>query len=320
MDQWLLEQMRNITPEEQIYLDGDAFVKKDFYTKKEDFEADYEVLLEQGKLITVRQHARFVEFPVHKHNYVELVYVFAGEITHYIDEKELITRPGDLLLMNQHVKHSVKRAEAGDIAVNFIILPEFFDIPLQMIKKQNILADFLAGTFRQQISVPQYLLFQLGNQMQIRNLMENIIRPLISHIEYEEVINQYSMGLVFLYLINHIDTLAENSSQNYESILIQAVLKYIRTQYKTASLNHLAEDLNQSQSVISRMIKKNTGFTFQDLLMRQRFQKAVVLLMETDLPVEEIAANVGYENMSYFYRQFKARYGMTPRQYRLQHI
>ena len=54
--------------------------------------------------------------------------------------------------------------------------------------------------------------------------------------------------------------------------------------------------------------------------MRQRFQKAVVLLMETDLPVEEIAANVGYENMSYFYRQFKARYGMTPRQYRLQHI
>ncbi len=128
MDQWLLEQMRNITPEEQIYLDGDAFVKKDFYTKKEDFEADYEVLLEQGKLITVRQHARFVEFPVHKHNYVELVYVFAGEITHYIDEKELITRPGDLLLMNQHVKHSVKRAEAGDIAVNFIILPEFFDI------------------------------------------------------------------------------------------------------------------------------------------------------------------------------------------------
>ncbi len=150
--------------------------------------------------------------------------------------------------------------------------------------------------------------------------MENIIRPLISHIEYEEVINQYSMGLVFLYLINHIDTLAENSSQNYESILIQAVLKYIRTQYKTASLNHLAEDLNQSQSVISRMIKKNTGFTFQDLLMRQRFQKAVVLLMETDLPVEEIAANVGYENMSYFYRQFKARYGMTPRQYRLQHI
>ncbi len=319
MDEWLLGQMQKITPEEQMYLDGDVSVIKDFYTRKEDFEADSQVLLEQGKLITVRQHARFVEFPVHKHNYVELVYVFAGEITHYIDGKALVTRPGDLLLMNQHVKHSVKRAQAGDIAINFIILPEFFDIPLQMIKKQNVLADFLAGTFRRQVLVPQYLLFQLGRQLQILNLMENMIRSLICRTEYEDVINQYSMGLVFLYLINHIDKLAENSSQNYEGLVIQAVLKYIDTQYQTASLNHLAEDLKQSQPVISRMIKKNTGFTFQELLMRKRFQKAVVLLMETDLSVEEIAVNVGYENRSYFYRQFKSRYGVTPKQYRVQH-
>ena len=41
--------------------------------------------------------------------------------------------------------------------------------------------------------------------------------------------------------------------------------------------------------------------------------------METELPVEEIAINVGYENQSYFYRQFKARYEMTPNQYRIIH-
>lgn len=319
MEKWLLEQMRKITPEEQSYLNGDTCVKKDIYTKKESFEVDYEVLLEQGKLITVRQHARFVEFPVHKHNYVEMVYVFTGEIIHYIGGKELVTRPGDLLLMNQHVKHSVKRAQAEDIAINFIILPEFFDIPLQMINKQNIIADFLAGTFRQQTSVPQYLLFQLGRQLQISNLMENIIRSLIFRTEYEDVINQYSMGLIFLYLLHHIDKLSENSSQNYEDIMVQAVLKYIDTGYKTASLSHLAENLNQSQSVVSRMIKKNTGFTFKDLLMHKRFQKAVILLLETDLPVEEIAVNVGYENRSYFYRQFKVHYGMTPKQYRSAH-
>ena len=53
--------------------------------------------------------------------------------------------------------------------------------------------------------------------------------------------------------------------------------------------------------------------------MRKRFQKAVMFLMETELPVEEIAINVGYENQSYFYRQFKARYEMTPNQYRIIH-
>lgn len=319
LEKWLLEQMQKITPEEQLYLDGTTCVRKDIYTKKKSFEIDYQVLLDQGKLITVRQHARFVEFPAHKHNYVEMVYVFAGEITHYIDGKALVTKPGDLLLMNQHVMHSVKQAQAEDIAINFIILPEFFDIPLQMINKQNVIADFLAGTFRQQNLVPQYLLFQLGKQLQISNLMENIIQSIICHTEYEHVINQYSIGLVFLYLLHYIDKLSENSSQNYEDIIIQAVLKYIDTQYKTASLSHLAIDLNQSPSVISRLIKRNTGFTFKDLLMRKRFQKAVILLLDTDLSVEEIATNIGYENRSYFYRQFKAHYGVTPNQYRSDH-
>ena len=53
--------------------------------------------------------------------------------------------------------------------------------------------------------------------------------------------------------------------------------------------------------------------------MRKRFQKATKYLVETDLQVEEVAVSVGYENVSYFYRQFKKRYGMTPRQYRVVH-
>ena len=65
------------------------------------------------------------------------------------------------------------------------------------------------------------------------------------------------------------------------------------------------------------MVKQETGCTFQELLMKKRFQKAASLLLTTNLQVEEIAVNVGYENLSYFYRQFKRLYGMTPRQYRM---
>ena len=56
-----------------------------------------------------------------------------------------------------------------------------------------------------------------------------------------------------------------------------------------------------------------------ELLMRKRFQRALMLLVETELPVEQIAAKIGYENYSYFYRQFKAHYGVTPGQYRSEH-
>ncbi len=319
MDEQLIKKMQEITDEEQAYLDGSGQVLKDIYTRKNQFEVDCQLFLREGRLITVRHHSRFVEFPQHKHNYIEMLYVCAGEITHYIGGQEIRMQPGDMILLNQHVKHGVKRAEYGDVGINFIVLPEFFDIPLQMIGRQNILADFLVGTLRQNNPIPQYLNFQLGGQQAISNLMENMITSIICGNQNEEVINQYSMGLVFLYLINHIDRLSAQSSQSYEDIIIQATTKYIDSNYKTASLSCIAEDFKQPLPSLSRLIKKSTGYTFQELLMRKRFQKAVMFLVETELPVEEIAVNIGYENQSYFYRQFKKRYGMTPNEYRKLH-
>ncbi len=386
MDEWLMQKIQEITVEEQAYLDGRTQVEKDVYRyprgrtsadETRQFEVDSQLFLRKGKLITVRHHSRFVDFPVHQHNYIEIMYVCMGEITHYIDGKELVMHQGDMLLMNQHVRHSIKRAGAGDVGVNFIVLPEFFDIPFQMMRKQNVIADFLVGILRQNNPIPQYLNFQLRGQKAISNLMENMIASLVNEntsqkeihdpagtsvpgrrdagsggmydqvkisvperrdagsggmcdqaqtsvpgrleVSSEDVINQYSMGLVFLYLIDHIDTLSENSSHNYEDIVIQSTMKYIDAHYRTASLGYIADDFKLSLPTVSRMIKKETGFTFQELLMRKRFQKAVMFLVETELPVEEIAVNIGYENHSYFYRQFKARYGMTPSQYRRMH-
>ena len=74
--------------------------------------------------------------------------------------------------------------------------------------------------------------------------------------------------------------------------------------------------LNQSISGMSRLIRQKTGHTYKELLQRRRFRKAVELLMETELPVNDVVAAVGYENNSYFYRKFRERYEMTPNEYR----
>lgn len=319
MDRCLLEQLEVITPEEQEYLAGNSQVIRDIYTKKDIFEIDHNLFLQEGKLITVRHHSRFVTFPEHSHNYVEIIYVCAGTITNYIRGKEIVLEKGDMLFLNQRARHSIKRAEYGDIGVNFIALPEFFDIPLQMLQKRNVIVDFLANTLRGPDMQPQYLVFQLKDDRMIENLMENMITSIIQKNENEDVINQYSMGLVFLYLINHMDCLKESSSCSYQDVIIQATLNYISTQYQTASLNQLADNFHQSVSVLSRTIKQVTGFTFQELLIHKRCQKAANLLSGTSLPVEQIVSAVGYENQSHFYRIFKRQYGMTPRQYRTAH-
>ncbi|XCP85574.1 AraC family transcriptional regulator [Roseburia hominis] len=319
MKERLLEKMQEISPEERCYLDGNQDIKREIYSHHNISEIDRNLFLREGRLVTVRPHSRFVDFPEHRHNYIEMMYVCSGTITHLIDKKEIVMEKGDLLLLNQQVRHSVKRAEYNDIGINFIALPEYFDIPIHMLREDNVLADFLVHTLRQGNQQPQYLLFRLGDNPPIENLMENMISSMISQAEDEDVMNQYSMGLVFLYLLKHLDSLTNSSSQSYEDIVLQSTLKYIDSSYRTASLTKIAADFYLSLPVLSKMIKQSTGFTFQELLQRKRFQKAVMLLLETDLPVEEISFAVGYENLSYFYRQFKGRYGMTPRKYRKEH-
>ncbi len=313
----LIQKLQQISSEEREYLDGNASVKKKIYTNKIAFEIDEELFLEEGRLITARPHSRFVEFPEHTHNYIEMMYVCQGSITHYIEGTEIVMQKGDFLMLNQHVKHSVKKAGFEDIGINFIALPEFFDIPLSMLRGNNVLADFLVNTLRQNRKVSDYLLFHVESDNAIENLMENMIGSMIQEEQYSEYLNQYSMGLVFLYLLKHVGNLTISDSKNYKDVILQSVLNYIYTSYQTATLAELAREFKQSASVLSKIIKQSTGQTFQELLQHTRFKKAKELLAETDMVIDDIVAAVGYENQSYFYRQFKERYGVTPRQYRL---
>ena len=75
MDEKLLSKLSVITEEEQRILDGNGGVEKQLYTSGEEFTVDSARMLKDGQLIAVRPHTRFIRFPMHRHNYVEVVYV-----------------------------------------------------------------------------------------------------------------------------------------------------------------------------------------------------------------------------------------------------
>ena len=81
MQQELLDHLKKITEEEQKILDGRAEVDKELYTSGRDFIVDSRKMLNEGKLITVRTHTRFVYFPAHRHNFIEVLYVCEGSVT-----------------------------------------------------------------------------------------------------------------------------------------------------------------------------------------------------------------------------------------------
>lgn len=94
------------------------------------------------------------------------------------------------------------------------------------------------------------------------------------------------------------------------------VLKYIDNNYVTATLFEISEILKQPHYKISKLVKKQTNMTFKELLQEKRLNKAKQLLNETDISVVEIISLVGYENLTYFYKIFKEKYGYTPKKYK----
>ena len=318
MQRELLEQLREITEEERRILNGEAEVDKDLYTSGSDFTVDSGKMLEEGKLIAVRTHTRFIHFPRHRHNYVEVLYVCEGSLTNIIDDKPVIVRKGELLFLNQFTHHEILAAGKNDIAINFMVLPEFFDVAYSMAGSNNVLADFLVNVLRRDNQQGEYLHFKVSEVLQIQNLLENMIYSLVTGRGNQNRINQTTMGLIFLYLLDSVQYVEMRLPNQYENMISMTTLDYIEQKYRTATLTELCDMLHLPMHVLSKMIKKTTGFNFKELLQRKRLSKAVELMFDTDLPISDVIAAVGYENNSYFHRVFKERYHETPRAFRME--
>lgn len=317
MQKALLEQLRKITEEEYAILNGRQDVEKERYTSGRNFVIDSRKLLQKGRLIEIRPHTRFVHFPRHSHNYVEMVYMCSGSTTHIINDRErIILQEGDLLFLNQNATQEILPAGENDIAVNFIILPEFFDHAFSMLEKENILHDFLISVLSQDSSLSSYLHFQAKDILPVQNLIENMIWTLLHKKSGTNTVNQTTMGLLFLNLSMFTDAINQDEPNQYEQTLVFSVLKYIETHYKNGSLTEAAEELSQPAYYISRLLKKYTDSNFKELLQQRKLQQAAYLLSRTPLTIESVMENIGYNNSSYFHRKFREKYGCSPRQYR----
>ncbi len=314
-----LEKLAEITQEEQKILNGEHKVQKELYAAfTPNFKIDSKKMIQEEQYLAIRPHTRFIDFPEHTHDFTEIMYVCKGSITHVIEDREIILHEGDFIFLNQHVKHSIKKAGADDIGINLLVLPQFFDIPLSMLGTDNSLAKFIVNTLRKNTKDSEYLVFRTNGNVHIENLMENII---VSFFEEESFMqmNQTTMGMIFMHLIHNMEYLGKESSKSFDEIITNAVLQYISEQYSQANLNDLSRRLHISESWLSRIIKKNTGTNFTKLLQRKRVQKSAELLADTNLRIEDIRNAVGYENSSYFYNQFRDHYGMSPRDFRLRY-
>lgn len=316
MRQEIIDTLKEITAEEQEILDGRTDVDPALYNLNASMIVDSQKLLERGKLIELRPHTRFIHFPRHTHNYVEVVYMCSGKTTHIINGTQVELSAGELLFLSQDAVQEILPASLEDIAVNFIILPEFFDRSLDMIgAENNLIRTFLTDCLKSGSGQVSYLHFKVADVLPIQNLMENLIWMLLHRQPNKRSMNQTTMGLLFLHLLNFTDKVAIGKD-HLEQELTFAVLSYIEEHYRDGELSSLAKELNCDLYWLSRLIRHTTGRTYTELLQEKRLNQAAWLLNTTTLSITDIGLDVGYSNFSYFYKIFRQKFGCSPKEYR----
>lgn len=304
-----------ITEEENRILKEHKEIDKENYSSSREFVVDNRKLLEKGQLIEIRPHTRFAYFPKHRHNYVEMVYMCKGSTTHIINGNEkIVLAEGDLLFLNQHAIHEILPAAFTDLAVNFIILPEFFDRSLTMIEQDNVLRHFLISALTGEMSGMDYLYFKAKDILPVENLIENMLWTLIEKKPHTDTIVSVTMGLILM----NLSTFSEipESGGDYEHTVVFKVLKYIESNYKNGTLSEISGMLNLPEYTLSRLLKRFTGYNFKELLKQQKLQQAVFWLENSNMSIDNIIDSLGYCNSSFFYRTFKEKYGVSPGEYR----
>ncbi len=98
---------------------------------------------------------------------------------------------------------------------------------------------------------------------------------------------------------------------------LKAVREYIHEHLdRNLTLSKLAARANLSTHYFASLFKQSTGFTPHQYITRCRLEKAKQLLQQTELPIVEIALEVGFQNQSHFTRVFRQYLKVTPKVYR----
>ena len=148
MNTELIRRMAQLSDEEQALLMG-LPLSQSTYTEEHLFVVNSDKLLSARQMIDVRPHTRFTPFPMHSHDYVEILYMLSGETIHDIPGREpLVLRAGELLMMNGQAMHAIRQCGENDVGVNFIIRPAFFDEALAAIGSSHALGRFLIDALK----------------------------------------------------------------------------------------------------------------------------------------------------------------------------
>lgn len=289
---------------------GGKKLRASLLTRKEEFGYEYDITQE-------------IETQPHTHDYLELGYIVSGNFTQVIEGRQITFHKHELCLIDTGSVHY--DLLEGDAEVLFFgISNRLFDIVSQGGAQESGLMDFLRTSLLTQKASNQYLLFKPDTKRtDTEERMSDLIKILVSELRIGDVGSDYIVfGLVlrlFQMLTTEYEfTLTREQNSKRSQMVGDEILEYIQEHFQDISVAKLVEEFHYNEDYFNRLILKRKNMTYSEYVQSLRLEHAKELLLQTNMSVDEIVHECGYQNKGFFYRLFQKRYGMTPAAYRKQ--
>lgn len=281
-------------------------------------------LFRKNELVYINKSSELQDFMglMHKHDFIEIVYVISGSGKHVVGDNQYDTTKGDLFIINYDVPHGFfprEGSEEGPVVYNCVFMPKFLDASLLgSIHFQDLTSSFLFKSLFPDKATPLPDLNLRGADFKELGVLFNKM-----HTEYKDmkkgycdVIRAYLIELI-IKIFRHMETDKSKEILPKNVELVNKAIDYLKQHYnKEIKLEDVAIKSFISKNYFSKLFKEVTGTNFSDYVQKLRIDEACSLLKNTDMKVITIAAQTGFNDIKFFYEVFKKITGKTPGDYR----
>ena len=247
---------------------------------------------------------------MHWHEDLQFIYVLHGKIQVKSLESSVEIQEGEAVFINKNVIHHVMKLE--DCHYYSFVFPAHFLTfsPLSPAKK---FVDDIVGNSQITLLHLSKEVDWCGEALELLQKLAELEEKQTETYPYEVLVLLSSIWLVLRKNMK----LPTDRKNSIITTRTQTFLQYIEAHYREdVSMEKLAGSANVSKSECLRCFRESLQTTPYRYLMEYRLAKAGELLQSTDQLIHEIAADVGFHQLSYFGKCFKEKTGYSPRMYR----
>lgn len=256
----------------------------------------------------------FTQVPLHWHEELELIYIKKGCGIITVDFVPYQVCAGTIALIIPGQLHDIEQYEQESMEYeNIIFNPSILLSKTADASNTDFLTPLLNGT----LSVPLLYTPDSPHYAELAACVDaNDEINRTTPTGYQLFIKS-QLFMFFFILINKC-VITEGTKKESKSLeKMKLILKYVENHYMDKiTIEAMANEVGLSQSHFMKYFKSTMGTSFIDYLNEYRLTMASRLLVSSESSILDIAAEVGFENLSYFNRTFKKKFAMTPREYR----